>query len=83
MKIMKNEIFIYLGKGVFYGFLFVFLGIILSNVITTKDVPIEESCPALISAINHQTLRDNDNRIITWDSIEGKQISRQCRMHIK
>lgn len=81
---MKNEIFTCLGKGVFYGFLFLFvLGIVLSNVITTKDVPIEESCPALISAINNQTLRDNDNRIITWDSIEGKQVARQCRMHIK
>ena len=81
---MKNEIFTYLGKSVFYGFCFLFvLGIVLSNVITTKDVPIEENCLALISAINNQTLRDNDNKIITWDSIEGKQISRQCRMYIK
>ena len=80
---MKNEIFTCLVKGIFYGFLFFVLGTVLSNIITTKDVPIGESCPALINAINNQTLRDNDNRIITWDSIEGKQISRQCRVYFK
>lgn len=81
---MKDEIFIYLGKGVFYGFCFLFvLSIVFSNIITTKDVPIEESCPALITAINNQTLRDGDNRTITWNSIEGKQIARQCRTYIK
>ena len=81
---MEDKIFIYLSKGVFYGFCFLFvLSIVFSNIVTTKDVPIEENCPALISAINNQTLRDGDNRIITWDSIEGKQISRQCRMYIK
>lgn len=81
---MKDEIFIYLGKGVFYGFCFLFvLSAVFSNVITTRDVPIEESCPALTRAINNQTLRDRDNRVITWDSIEGKQIVRQCRAYIK
>ena len=81
---MKDEIFIYLGKGVFYGFCILFvLSIVFSNLITTKDVPIEESCPSLTRAINNQTLRDRDNRVITWNSIEGKQIARQCRMYIK
>lgn len=81
---MKNEIFIYLGKGVFYSFCFLFvLSVVFSNIITTKDVPIEESCPALTIAINNQTLRDRDNRVITWGSIEGKQIARQCRAYIK
>ena len=81
---MKDEIFIYLGKGVFYGFCVLFvLSVVFSNLITTRDVSIEESCPSLVRAINNQTLRDNDNRIITWNSIEGKQITRQCRMYIK
>lgn len=81
---MKDEVFIYLGRGVFYGFCILFvLSIVFSNLITIKDVPIEESCPSLVRAINNQTLRDRDNRVITWNSIEGKQIARQCRMYIK
>lgn len=81
---MKDEIFIYLGKGVFYGFCTLFvLSIIFNGLITTRDVPLEESCPSLARAINNQTLRDRDNRIITWNSIEGKQIARQCRAYIK
>lgn len=81
---MKDEVFIYLGKGVFYGFCTLFvLFVVFGNLITTRDVPPEENCASLVRAINQRTLVDNDNRVITWNSIEGKQIARQCRMYIK
>lgn len=42
----------------------------------------QETCSELIRGVNQHTLTDYDNRVITWNSIEGKQIARQCRMYV-
>lgn len=39
------------------------------------------TCMRLGEGINTGSLIDGDGRAITWDSIEGQQVSRQCRIY--
>lgn len=63
---------------------FVIMFGMIATTINSFNKPTEqELCSELIRGVNQHTLTNNDDIIITWDSIEGKQISRQCIMYIK
>ena len=61
----------------------IIFGMFATTVNSFNNPTEQETCSKLVRAVNQHTLTDNDNRIITWDSIEGKQISRQCRIYVK
>ena len=61
----------------------IIFGMFATTVNSLNNPTEQETCSKLVRAVNQHTLTDNDNRIITWDSIEGKQISRQCRIYVK
>ena len=61
----------------------IMFGMIATTINSFSNPTEQEACSELVRGVNQHTLTDNDNRIITWNSIEGKQIARQCRMYIK
>lgn len=61
----------------------IMFGMIAATINTFNNPTKQEVCSELVRGVNQHTLTDNDNKIITWNSIEGKQIARQCRMYIK
>lgn len=61
----------------------IMFGMITVTVDSFNNPTEQETCSKLVRAVNQHTLTNNDNKIITWNSIEGKQIARQCRVYIK
>lgn len=61
----------------------IILGMFVATVDSFNSPTEQETCSELVRAVNQRTLTDNDDRIITWNSIAGRQIARQCRMYIK
>ena len=61
----------------------IMFGMFATTVNSFNNPTEQETCSELVRAVSQHTLTDNDNKIITWNSIEGKQIASQCRMYIK
>lgn len=61
----------------------IMFGMFATTVNSFNNPTEQETCSKLVRGVNQHMLTDNDNRVIIWDSIEGKQIARQCRMYIK
>ncbi len=61
----------------------IMFGMIATTISNFNNPTEQEICSELVRGLNQHTLTNNDDMIITWDSIEGKQIARQCRVYIK